>query len=264
MDEFRNFISIPNIPLYKYFSNAEYAKACIKNSQIHLEKPSDYNDIYDSAMTTRPEDLSHRILYTFIESDIFKGYAKRELSDSDKKNYIGKSIQSIIDNEYEINPNINKNQFIADTVQYLDRFGVLHQADNNLISCFSEINDSMLMWAYYANNYKGVCLGFDFNKDKILQKQLHKVQYTKYFSQENNFNGYFKKSLDWSHEQEWRIVYYGDDEYLKTTALSSLYIGYRNESKNGKELITLAKKHNLNVYIMEPDKYEYKLNFVKI
>ena len=37
-----------SIPLYKYYSNLEYAKDVIENSRIHFESPKTYNDIYDS------------------------------------------------------------------------------------------------------------------------------------------------------------------------------------------------------------------------
>ena len=33
------------------------------------------------------------------------------------------------------------------------------------------------MWAFYGNNYKGVCLEFDFSKTIALQEKLNQVKY---------------------------------------------------------------------------------------
>lgn len=264
MSDFRNFVSIPNIFLYKYFGNIENAKKCILTNQIHLEKPSDYNDIYDSASITRPEDLKRKIMIGFVNTEVFNQYVKIKLPDEVVNQYRYEIIQNIIDSVCSKDKSINREEFIESTIQYLDRYGVLQQADNNLISCFSEINDSMLMWAYYAKNFTGVCLGFDFTKDLNLQKHIHKVQYTKYFQQESNFNGYFRKNIEWSHEQEWRIVHNGSNEYLSTTALSSVYLGYKIDAKVGNELIKIARDSGLKIYLMEPEKFEYKLKFIEI
>ena len=31
-----------------------------------------------------------------------------------------------------------------------------------IVSCFSEVNDSIVIWSHYANNHKGFCLEYDF------------------------------------------------------------------------------------------------------
>lgn len=46
---FRSIRQTVNIPLFKYYGNADYARDAIENSRIHLEEPSLYNDIYDSS-----------------------------------------------------------------------------------------------------------------------------------------------------------------------------------------------------------------------
>lgn len=35
-----------------------------------------------------------------------------------------------------------------------------------VISCFSEVNNSKLMWAHYADGYSGLCIEYDFAKSK--------------------------------------------------------------------------------------------------
>lgn len=43
------------------------------------------------------------------------------------------------------------------------------------VSCFSEVNDGLLMWAHYADKYCGICLEFD--TDNELFKKAKKVDY---------------------------------------------------------------------------------------
>ena len=74
---------------------------------------------------------------------------------------------------------------------------------------------------------------------------------------------YFTKSDQWQHEQEWRIVKYGD-EYVETNTLKSIYLGYRINQKYVKEFISLGSKHKLDVYLVRPSISEYKLEFIQI
>ena len=55
---FRN--PIEKIPryLYKYFSNIDRAKSAIENRMIHFELPSDYNDVFDSAISINEDGLN--------------------------------------------------------------------------------------------------------------------------------------------------------------------------------------------------------------
>jgi len=36
------------------------------------------------------------------------------------------------------------------------------EKDKSLISCFSELNDEVLMWSHYAEKHTGICIGFNF------------------------------------------------------------------------------------------------------
>lgn len=82
------------------------------------------------------------------------------------------------------------------------------------VSCFSEKCDSMLMWSHYGDEHKGICFGYDLHT-LIRKYDFFPVIYSKKMPQESeldlhNGNGLLKsiltKSIDWSYEQEWRIV----------------------------------------------------------
>lgn len=118
---------------------------------------------------------------------------------------------------------------------------VAHIDDMNdlaFIKSFSEIKSSNLMWAHYANKYKGICIEYDFSKlnNDILfhlfpvfytnfKKEDMGLQYTieehldlKQMNYERSFPNdvdYLKdimplfliKSKDWEYEKEWRLLF---------------------------------------------------------
>lgn len=49
---------------------------------------------------------------------------------------------------------------------------------NYRVCCFTELWNSYLMWSYYANGFKGYCIGFDFNKLHQKHLCLEKIQYS--------------------------------------------------------------------------------------
>jgi hypothetical protein len=44
------------------------------------------------------------------------------------------------------------------------------------VTCFTELNDNLLMWAHYGGQYRGFCL--EFRTDDKLFKKFRKVCYT--------------------------------------------------------------------------------------
>ncbi len=48
------------------------------------------------------------------------------------------------------------------------------------VFCFSEVWDSILMWAHYANNYNGYCIEYDVKQvKKYMTDNLYPVLYEK-------------------------------------------------------------------------------------
>lgn len=82
------------------------------------------------------------------------------------------------------------------------------------ICCFSTLDDNILLWSYYSDGHKGICLKFDTTEDVVVFKELVVVSYEKELRHYNHFldskksADYFikPKSLKWSHESEIRIV----------------------------------------------------------
>lgn len=109
---------------------------------------------------------------------------------------------------------------------------LLNMHDRMYVGCLSSTYESILMWSYYGDDHKGVCLEIDIDEDS---EYLSKVQYQderptmqtekllrNYCGQlfanigEKEANAvllplilqpYITKAEDWKHEQEYRLIY---------------------------------------------------------
>ena len=92
--------------------------------------------------------------------------------------------------------------------------------DDTAIFCMSQVWDSVLMWAHYADSHKGFAVGFDMSHpffDFEKPYGTRKVKYCKSRPKSTEINimdeMYYKLDV-WSYEQEWRLcrdVYKADE-----------------------------------------------------
>lgn len=272
-EEYR-FISAPYVidrKLYKYYSNAKYAIDCIKNRRIHLDDPQKFNDPFDAAFNC-PEmsiltsvdsnrELSQeflKYLYAVKKEDqeihyqeILKNYIEFLIKSSEKLSTkpIERPVKYAIQEIYYL---MNTKAFSLDEfIDAIDQGFVEHKRIMRLkcrISCFSEIYDSILMWSYYANSHKGICIEFDLSlldqKAELTQKILNAIskvhyspvradlQYSVIRPSELNF--LMSKADVWGHEHEWRLICENDTEYLPFDCISGVYIGVNFDTSSAK------------------------------
>ncbi|MGO5014119.1 DUF2971 domain-containing protein [Niallia sp. Sow4_A1] len=160
-----------------------------------------------------------------------------------------------------------------------------------MIACFSSgVENNMPLWAHYANNHSGYCVKYSI----INPRSLFPVSYepvrtktaiipTKIISEivnsfkqnlmkpTDDFYKYFSyfyislccKHLFWEYENEYRLLYPTIDPVDgKLVPLSNvgmkvegIYIGSKSEDTYKKELISIGKKLNCDVFEMYFDEY---------
>lgn len=161
-----------------------------------------------------------------------------------------------------------------------------------LISCFSKVEDSILMWAHYADNNKGICIEFEnevflemfyssvkssLKIKKLMYKVLwHHYEQSKFEINENHESKYMlsilpflTKSDDWEYEKEVRcilsktnskaILQEDNRYYYSMKRIKSIILGCRVSSDDRDKIIKIAESRNLPIYEMVLSKDTYKL-----
>lgn len=172
---------IANIPnrLYRFRANTDYTIDALRKDQIWGSNLWQLNDPYecvpyynsDTLQRTLEKELSFENIYKFI--NLLKcGIISDGLNQTVDSDIIEKMRDIIPDtiDEGELRKNcaIRKQQIIdfilnnfrSITNQFFT--GILHAESQRHISCFSEKNNSSLMWGHYANGHHGFCLEYDF------------------------------------------------------------------------------------------------------
>lgn len=145
------------------------------------------------------------------------------------------------------------------------------------LSCFSETNDNLLMWAHYTEDHKGLCLEFDHEKDKSFFNPLKRVSYTEKYPVYNYLNKknsvveqlILHKSLHWNYECEIRLLKHKTGLYkFNPESLVGIYFGVRTPQEQVntiKNLIRESKKYKgVKLYKAVLDSESYKINFKEV
>ena len=143
-----------------------------------------------------------------------------------------------------------------------------------VISSFSEICDSILMWAHYSDNHKGICIEYSFHGFDRVTNVLEPVYYSnKMMPYKNNPDfeistriariAAITKAEDWSYEKEWRIAFPSEKSgHYKTPNPNSIHLGLKfkdNDEKIRKRLLNICDKKGIRVFETIPHKSNFKI-----
>lgn len=187
---------------YKYRSlageGAKFLETLLTLNEIYLSAPPQFNDPFDCAPTfdfsCTPEEAEALADRTLARGNIGSTVEERRAL---KERFLS-SIPVADGSE------AHEHMRIANESSVRDAMGVYS---------LSARADSPLMWAHYAASHHGVCIGFDPDFDPFSIAQ--KVEYSLVRNPVNPFrqshdqiltNSILQKSLDWTYEEEWRIV----------------------------------------------------------
>ena len=232
----------PHIPkkLFKYGSfQSEYWKQTIYKAEIFLSPAKVFNDPFDCRANFNYEKA--------IAVGKFRDELIRQFGESGTKKLSEDMVEKVIEGMRE------------------DVF----------VFCFSEIWNSLLMWAHYANNYNGYCIEYDMGQVRdYLTHNLYPVLYEKdYIDITNNLININRntglicnltKAEEWSYEKEWRIVEYRDHPFFFRKALKAIYLGMNCVKEDRDGVIKWAKTNNKKVYMIKISKLKYELEAERI
>ena len=222
-----------NLPkkIYKYQGIDEYSLKNFHKNQLFFRNASDFNDPYDSALTS--SDLE--FLQAEKVDSIATVYAKStklpflQVKEYFTKYPIKEAFTLLVENTpLKLNQQ-DRALLLAKILHgvtkedelFLENISTMYQK-RIYATCFSENPTSMLMWSHYANNHKGMVLEYDFTElysEKFLKLflGLHPIYYNdkllnlkEYENvKEKIFVGTLAaicKSSEWAYENEWRIL----------------------------------------------------------
>lgn len=233
--------------LYKYRSGTAQDLTNLSNAKLWFSHPTQFNDPFDCAYDIVIPKLSREQCVS-----IFKRLASRphdanwlsKFSDEDLQCQIPAGLKSAVESG-------------------LNAVGG--------VSCFSAINDNLLMWGHYGRGHRGFCLEFDTSADPAFLKS-HKVRYSNAIPQlgvETFLDGDFSqlmgllltKAKCWEYEQEWRVLHnqsslaYGHER----ECLTGIYFGAKMPNEQKQMIATLLSRTDTRLYEMRVSRDSFTL-----
>lgn len=242
--------------LYKYYDDTPEKFTTIKNNKMWYSAPCNFNDVFDCDIPIDSEKIFHSAL-TMAPCNIKQGSPTwRNL-----KAEVSKGIK-VLSNEF---------------VKLKKEMGV---------SCFSESSGSLLMWAHYAHNHRGICVEYNLLEIKnMLDFTPIPVIYSEErtcfdsLNSQNIEKDAFKvfihsltsKSPEWNYEKEWRIIRdqkacgdrWNTDKkgaLLEMVRPKSITLGCAANPEFEQEIRDYCSSNKINLYKMEKDPIQYRIN----
>mgnify|MGYP003462030284 CR=1 FL=1 len=265
--------------LYKYCSPSKNSIRNFENDLIYLQHPSKFNDPFDSMLGYSKKDLYNNFFFAAMEKeDKYKKYIpllkQYDVDFSEKAN-----IPIIRDILFK-----RVNDGMDQIAEYSNEIFPKLQLKNYKVSCFSEINNSELMWAHYARSHTGYCIGYDLRYNEKIENNVDSfllpVIYSEYrpkitdsfldvdniLSATNSDDTIAKvvfhllhKSKQWEYEKEWRITTIQEGNTLNVPTPKAVYLGVNIDKYDKETIVSIAKRKKIPVYQMKlsEEKYEF-------
>ena len=226
------------IYLYKYRPDNTYTIKLLCEQRLHFSHPYDFNDPFDCKPLC-PTDISDEDIMEQLKRDCQPWFVELMNSNIDKVRAMWRNgkVQNTIDK----------------TLNW------------NYICCFSYNADIPAMWAHYAQDHSGICLGFDTVVKSPFLEGINGI--VKYVDERTILNWakigtdnsdtksfFFEKSKVWEYEQEYRVVKphlmveQFPDTYnsFKKEALVAMFFGLKMPKERQDFYINLCKLCGLN------------------
>ena len=267
-----------DIPLYRYRGNIDNIVDEIQNDHIFMSPLSLLNDPFDSSCGVTFDDACKikKSLSLYHLSSHF-------LSDRSWYQPFTSYIETIDDtdvtlDEYSIKASAfakgygeNIDPQLISRVYYEKCFSKPMQKNvYGTVASFSENWQSIPMWSYYANSHQGVCMKYDFglldrdnDENNHIRTALHKVWYSEQrFRDSRGTFTPFVKSLQWAHEQEWRLFRESDEKYVHILCLSEIYLGLNFQYEQVDRIVDAIKRNGRDIKLFQlhpkPENYGFE------
>ena len=244
--------------LYKYYSDTSLKLETVRENKLWFSAPCNFNDVFDCDISIDEKELFNCVLKMLPDKVTIRPGSPMWCN---LKGEMGQQVRKL-----------------------KTTFKDLRETTG--ISCLSESDDSLLMWAHYADNHCGMCVEYNLLE---LNRQLSFTPVPVVYSddrvrfcslkpetvEKNSLTVFIQsittKSLEWSYEREWRIIQdkgacgdRGDinnkGALLDMIVPSSVILGCEAKQEFEKAVKRYCEASKINLYKMEKDKALYRLN----
>ena len=245
--------------LYKYYPDTELHLNSVRHNQMWYSAPCNFNDVFDCDIAVDDKKVFSSTLKLLFQD-------KRGIRPGSP---VWKQIKATVTRELK--------SLCAKFDEFKETTGV---------SCLSESEDSLLMWAHYANNHRGICVEYDLLEiNKILNFTAIPIIYSKERACFNSFDpqtiendamklfieSISSKSPEWNYEKEWRIIRdqaacgskwdsVHKGALLEMIQPSSIILGCAAQQDFEEEVRAYCKDSRINLYKMKKNATQYKLD----
>ena len=255
---YKNLI-LPN-KIYRYQACTKENLDALKNNYIWLSNADKFNDLHDCKVNI-DSDL-------WVVNNVFRDYNLSQLETKKVLKLISIAkdnlefetfLNTILSIEYtKINEILNPLKDIDTYKEYYKRFTEYNNPHKDKqaqvkcgITCFSSKNDSILMWAHYADWNKGYCIEYDISEVPKFKHFLYPIMYLSepIFKPELvDMNATITQTIfatskfkDWYYENEYRYINKINGKFMMDKPPSCLYLGSCIEKEEEKKLLHIAK-----------------------
>lgn len=120
-------------------------------------------------------------------------------------------------------------------------------------------------WSYYGDSHRGICIEYNFSELNFNNQfaLMDKVSYEKEYTTQRGIvgSGLLTKSLDYEHENEWRIIWYReslathDPVYIKIlpSMINKIFLGFKCPEYISTNILDFKNKNpHIQIYKVQP------------
>ena len=257
-----NDMKRPDIDILHKYMCAQRALEVVRKGQIYFPKAERFNDPFDCQIRFErkitPEEFVEAAFHTYRTDG-----------------HDWPSIKAILDHYLKPDGSITESK-----LQEIEKTAKEFRRSNAMLGVLSLSEDqlSILMWAHYAHQHQGACVGFRREPRNALGDDdiTHPVQYSDVYPEARfaeiasgtgslSEKVLFTKARDWSYEREWRLTCDRGDELKKTPGpVVQVVLGLRTGSDTIDQFSAECAKKGVRLLKCVIDPGKFRLSTVDV
>lgn len=231
-----------------------YSQLGIAYSLLDNNKKSEemYGKGIELTIATNDKEIpKDGIIYQYrkIDNNLFSNLLNYKIFLNDPKNF-----NDPFDCPVFNGPNYEKNISVRNVLEKIK------------ISCFSEFNNSILLWSHYADSHKGICIGYKIDQNYLKENNIH-LEKVIYINSSNNdirnfksflSSTFFQKNEVWAYENEYRILGFDlSSNVIQSPEIVSITFGLKADESDISAVQKIFSNNDIKFSKVKPKENDY-------